>query len=273
MSRHQQAVTTPTFLASPFQSVTLHTGLAFGRLVSPFQRHPSKGAASCCGAVSRHATAMHPPGFRHAPTAKPPPNATPGPDIPSIMDSQEGSYLVVNQLPKESQFATFPQDASTIEDGPDHEPGLQQLQKRRASMGNDVSGIITSIAGNARIQRRASAVSIAPGFDAGTKDESGREQAGSSAFGTKRFRQNKMNPISSSFAPTPQRSLRRYLTRDVLPHMDNYRHRMSFVKGKRIFVHRCRCLNCCSLTLKTISSICNLSSLYYRHQKETTTYH
>ena len=33
----------------------------------------------------------------------------------------------------------------------------------------------------------------------------------------------------------PQRSLKHYLTKEVLPHMDNYRNRMSFIRGTFLY--------------------------------------
>ena len=123
----------------------------------------------------------------------------------------------VNRLPKGSEFL---QSDKFIPD-PYHDQ-LSGVQKRRASFGNN-----NTLSTNNNAKRRSSVVTIAPGFHAGTEDEEPRERASSSAFGSKRLRYKR----GSSFALTPQRSLRRYLTRDVLPHMDNYRHRMSFVKG------------------------------------------
>ena len=122
----------------------------------------------------------------------------------------------VNSLPKGSQF--LQQDRLN----PDPLFIKGSGQKRRASFG---SGKMDSA--NKATQRRSSVVTIAPGFDAGTEEGEPRDRSSSSAFGSKRLRYKR----TSSFALTPQRSLRRYLTRDILPHMDNYRHRMSFVKG------------------------------------------
>ena len=124
----------------------------------------------------------------------------------------------VNHLPKGSEF--LQQDQLIPEPYNDKVSGVQ---KRRASFGNNKT--LSTNSNNAK--RRSSVVTIAPGFHAGTEDDEPRERSSSSAFGSKRLRYKR----GSSFALTPQRSLRRYLTRDVLPHMDNYRHRMSFVKG------------------------------------------
>ena len=127
----------------------------------------------------------------------------------------------VNRLPKGSEF--LQQDRFKIDIQDPQDDKISGVQKRRASFGNNK----TLSANNNNTKRRSSVVTIAPGFHAGTEDEEPRERSSSSAFGSKRLRYKR----GSSFALTPQRSLRRYLTRDVLPHMDNYRHRMSFVKG------------------------------------------
>lgn len=142
------------------------------------------------------------------------PSATAGtscPQTPTAPSPDQGFFI--NYLSKGSQF---------IHQDPTTEPG----QKRRASFG---SGKMDS--SNKLTKRRSSVVTIAPGFDAGTKEG---ENSSSSAFESKRLRYKR----TSSFALTPQRSLRRYLTRDVLPHMDNYRHRMSFVKGMYQYYRR-----------------------------------
>ena len=141
------------------------------------------------------------------------PSATAGtssPQTPTSPSPDQGFF--VNYLSKGSQF--IHQD-STLGPG----------QKRRSSS-PPPSGKMDP--GNKRTQRRSSVVTIAPGFDAGTEEAEQKENSSSSVFGAKRLRYKR----TSSFALTPQRSLRRYLTRDVIPHMDNYRHRMSFTKGR-----------------------------------------
>ena len=126
------------------------------------------------------------------------------------------SDVFVNQLPKGEEFLQYEKSH------PYPIFNKKQVQKRRASFGNGKSDSTTK-----GMHRRSSVVTIAPGFDAGTREDENSEKSSSSAFGPKRLRYKR----GSSFTLTPQRSLRRYLTRDVLPHMDNYRHRRSFKKG------------------------------------------
>ena len=138
------------------------------------------------------------------------------PQTPTSLSSNK--EYVVNQFPKDSEFLQ--------QDKVHHDPLFIKGPARKRTSSFDSGKEAPSSKG--RNPRRSSVVTIAPGFDAGTEEGEQRDRSGSSsAFGSKRLRYKR----TSSFALTPQRSLRRYLTRDVLPHMDNYRHRMSFVKG------------------------------------------
>ena len=145
------------------------------------------------------------------------PSATGGDSNPLTPNSQPtSSDVFVNQLPKGEEF---------LEHEKSHPYPIfnkKQVEKRRASIGNGKSDSTTK-----GMFRRSSVVTIAPGFDAGAREDENSEKSSSSAFGPKRLRYKR----GSSFTLTTQRSLRRYLTRDVLPHMDNYRHRRSFRKG------------------------------------------
>ena len=137
-------------------------------------------------------------------------------DVTPIPPASTPDYFV-NRLPKGSEFMQH--DKLNPDQLLDKVSGVQ---KRRASFGSD-----KTLSTNNTKQRRSSVVTIAPGFHAGTEEGEPRDRSLTGAFGSKRLRYKR----GSSFALTPQRSLRRYLTRDVLPHMDNYRHRISFVKG------------------------------------------
>ncbi len=52
----------------------------------------------------------------------------------------------------------------------------------------------------------------------------------------------RLTPKRSSFMLAPHRPLKHYLTREVLPHVDHYRNRLSFNKGNKTL---CLCCSCC----------------------------
>lgn len=161
----------------------------------------------------------------------PPPSASMSPVPPITLEENEDATSTIDTVEfghVNEGMSSVPQTPSGwsrneegffINDTVDYPP---ETSKRRASI--SVSEIAANESKGGGFQRRSSVVTIAPGLH-DDKIEPTTSKRGS-LFGSRRFRKP---------ALTPQRSLRRYLTREILPHVDNYRSRRSFAKGK-IFI-------------------------------------
>ena len=75
-------------------------------------------------------------------------------------------------------------------------------------------------------QAAASSGSANPAAESAVQIQQNKSRSGSLFSSGRRFIQKR-----ASFVSNPNRSIRRYFTRDVIPHVDNYRSRMSFTKG------------------------------------------
>ncbi len=92
--------------------------------------------------------------------------------------------------------------------------------------------------GGRRKRRKSSNVTLSPET---LEAEEHRATAASSSS-------RRLTPKRSSFMLAPHRPLKHYLTREVLPHVDHYRNRLSFNKGNITFLILCLCCcHCCYL--------------------------
>ena len=166
---------------------------------------------------------------------QPPPTSSVTPVAPITMEENDDATDTIHHVDFGSGMVSIPITPTSCSEGffinNDAEiPIKPSLAKRRASLAeiaklqNDPSGS-KSTGGPGK--KRRSSVSIISGPQHDKIEEVEPHSKRGSIFGSRRFRSKR----ASSFALTPQRSLRRYLTRDVLPHMDHYRNRMSFAKG------------------------------------------
>ncbi len=91
--------------------------------------------------------------------------------------------------------------------------------------------------GGRRKRRKSSNVTLSPET---LEAEEHRATTASSSSSSRR-----LTPKRSSFVLAPHRPLKHYLTREVLPHVDHYRNRLSFNKGNMTFLILCLCCSCC----------------------------
>lgn len=143
-------------------------------------------------------------------------------DVPRVASSDRFSVEVVAAAPPAVLPLAANRKASVTSIRPPSRQSSIMEEEERAEVHADADGN-NDVEAAAERRRRRSSVTLSPET---LEAEEQRERSSQiSSAGGKR-----LTPKRSSFMLTP-RPLKHYLTREVLPHVDHYRNRLSFNKG------------------------------------------